>query len=913
MIKILHSSPNSRNVTAALFKEALRVLGGDPAAVNHDYSRILYLAPTFAKIRESQRIFFELLSSPECFIPPETATIGEFSRRIYSAYGKGRVLPGSFIPVVLSRLSGRGIGFSSLLADFISNIKRRFPERDIAEIKTLFTEVFKDSNIPEAVAKLPMDSLGIWDEYRTFMTKNGLMDEDDALNASSGLIGNDGSAGGLYSGGYLLLIDGFLDLCVSEINFLMCMMRNFGHTFISAPSLLNTGMAGDFIAYLRNDLGAIEENLSRDPGMPTLTYYVYPNPESELEGIARSIKSLYISGKFRELEGITVLYPMKKYAQMVERVFKRYGVPYDISFRQPLAERRPFLDLISLLLSVAGGYPRLKFSQFLSSPHFTKIPRSLKDRIPMISLRSGIISGKVPWLQMIADDPESDMSPDCRAELIEGLEWVFAISGKLEDIADSGTIDSFTEILRRLTDELGFLGLQESSSADEGAIKEERKRFREVLDRMTLLGGMDTSPVSLSDFTEILIHILRTIFVEEEGRGVKVLDLAEAAGLSHEYLYAGGLTDDTMPGKPDIDYFLPDSIKKRLGFNHLDRYLELRRFIFTNVVSSSPNLHLSYPSADGDAQYLPSSFLYSAEALRENLPGMFSREEYLVREGRNPLSASLQEISVRNAAFQQYLKVTDIDAYRFCPRKFFVEKVAKVASPEVREYEVEAITLGNILHRIMEKIMLDPLGDFEEFGRKAAAIADEVIGDRKLDSYWKDLVKDTFLSILPDIYEMELGIRREGYVSTVVEKTISGEPVTGIKLKGKIDRFDKFSDSVQIIDYKSGGAAMNCAQVLRGKENLQLFLYAAIMKHQGYNVDRVGLYSLKDIEVKWCPSQRKCRGRENENIDNYIIESLKHLEEAVGRLRRGDFQARPLDDYNCRNCHEYSLCPYTQQ
>lgn len=162
---------------------------------------------------------------------------------------------------------------------------------------------------------------------------------------------------------------------------------------------------------------------------------------------------------------------------------------------------------------------------------------------------------------------------------------------------------------------------------------------------------------------------------------------------------------------------------------------------------------------------------------------------------------------------------------------------------------------------------------------------------------------------------MELDIRNEGYIDSVVEKTISGEPVKGIKLKGKIDRFDRISNAVQIIDYKSGNAGLNCAQVAKGNENLQLFLYAAIMKNQGYNVDRVGIYSLKDIQIKWCPPQKRGRskGRGKENIDEFIAASLQYLEEAVSGMRAGDFTARPLNEYNCRNCHEYSLCPYIQQ
>jgi ATP-dependent helicase/DNAse subunit B len=134
-----------------------------------------------------------------------------------------------------------------------------------------------------------------------------------------------------------------------------------------------------------------------------------------------------------------------------------------------------------------------------------------------------------------------------------------------------------------------------------------------------------------------------------------------------------------------------------------------------------------------------------------------------------------------------------------------------------------------------------------------------------------------------------------------------------------LDRFDRTDNAVQIIDYKTGTTGLNCKQVLEGNENLQLFLYAAMMKNQGYTVSRVGIYSLKDIDIKWCPPKKarrqktEDRGQKTDSIDDYIIASLKFLEDAVKDMRKGDFKAKPLNDYICWNCHEYAFCPYIQQ
>ena len=258
-----------------------------------------------------------------------------------------------------------------------------------------------------------------------------------------------------------------------------------------------------------------------------------------------------------------------------------------------------------------------------------------------------------------------------------------------------------------------------------------------------------------------------------------------------------------------------------------------------------------------------------------------------------------------------------MDAYRGCPRRFFIERELGLAPLSVKEYEVEAATLGIIVHKVMERLVKEPLGDIDALTVKAEAMLDEIMATKKMNAYWKRLIRDTFIGMLPAIYEKELEIRAAGYVSSETEKSVSGEPLKGVRLKGKIDRIDKVEDGFQIMDYKTGTAGLNCSRIASGNESLQLLLYAAIMKSHGYAVRRVGIYSLKDMHVKWCPPKRKARGRGKDEgvqtIEDYITVSLGFLADVVARMKKGDFSAEPLNDYSCWNCHEHAFCPYIQQ
>ena len=116
---------------------------------------------------------------------------------------------------------------------------------------------------------------------------------------------------------------------------------------------------------------------------------------------------------------------------------------------------------------------------------------------------------------------------------------------------------------------------------------------------------------------------------------------------------------------------------------------------------------------------------------------------------------------------------------------------------------------------------------------------------------------------------------------------------------------------MELIDYKTGATQFSGTQVITKGATLQLFLYAALMEALGNKVERVGIYSLKDIKLSWIPGRNdRKHGR---TIKDYIKGSLRFLEETVLNIRRGDFSASPLNEQPCRNCPERPYCPYIQK
>jgi ATP-dependent helicase/DNAse subunit B len=681
--------------------------------------------------------------------------------------------------------------------------------------------------------------------------------------------------------------------------------------------------------FLNSNFQLNTSHLPEENSNPEPVYYSFPGLEEEIEGIARHIKNSFIAGGIKNLDSVIVAFPAPGvYVERVSRIFKKYGIPHSLCGLRHPALMKPFLDIIALLESIADNYPRLKFSQFLVSPYFKTIPRSFKTYIPRLSLISGITKGRESWFTLLETGhclPDGEFMTRIRkSELLTDMKRLFKLLEPLESTKESGGFRQYSERILDLLKKLGF-----SASGQEH--DDFGEYISQVLQEIAFADDISAScepPLTLRSFIDFLKHIVNGSRMEREDIGVKVMGLSELHGLEPEYLYIGGLTDAHLPLKPDIDHILPDTVRTRFGLFNLDKYLLLQKFVFFRTMGSAGKIHISYPSMEGDRLFLPSPYLPWNREICQRGYGIFSKEEELIMKGKNPFTAYLAEVGElgKKAIDQRFgetvpVRVTTIDSYRTCPRKFFIEKVLGLEPLEIKKYEVEATILGTIMHEIMQKVISITFTDLEDLAAMAAQVIDTIITNHHIEQYWGKVIRNTFLMMLPDLYKIEKKIIDEGYAFSEAEADVSGEIVHGIMLKGKIDRIDrKIRDAeggsrldtvVELIDYKTGAPQLSGPQVLAKGASLQLFLYAALMKNREVTVDRVGIYSLKDMRVSWIPGRND--RKEGRTMDDYIKASLGFLRETVSQMRKGNFHAIPLNDQTCRNCPESPYCPYVQR
>ncbi|MDP2279432.1 MAG: hypothetical protein Q8K51_14545, partial [Nitrospirota bacterium] len=327
-VKVFYVPFSRRGFTEDLLKTAISKIK------DSDYSKILYLAPTPQKIRDSQRIFHKLTKNT--YIPPGMMTIKQLSKKLYSLHGNKTLISKSIIPIIVSRLSDKGIGFSSIISGFIDEIKQYCPRKDIETISRELKSVFEELNVPEEGSKRAMETIEIFRNIQETLVAQNLIDENDVLTECPAIISRHNYCPAL------LILDGFYEVTPSEERILKSLIEQSETAIISIPYDDNfTSITNSFDDFIKNNFSIETGLFDPDAALPlpssekrggSLSYVSYPGIDEEVEGIARHIKNLFISGRCRALDKIIVAFPkLHIYYDIVQRVFKRYGIPCTFS------------------------------------------------------------------------------------------------------------------------------------------------------------------------------------------------------------------------------------------------------------------------------------------------------------------------------------------------------------------------------------------------------------------------------------------------------------------------------------------------------------------------------------------------------------------------------------------------------
>lgn len=389
--------------------------------------------------------------------------------------------------------------------------------------------------------------------------------------------------------------------------------------------------------------------------------------------------------------------------------------------------------------------------------------------------------------------------------------------------------------------------------------------------------------------------------------GLQIMGLLETRGLDFKRLLVLGLNEGTMPPTNPIQTLIPMDLRRFYGLPTQRDKQGLFAHHFYRLLHGAEEVTITYSSAaEAIGSNEPSRFIQQLELELAVQNPKFTIEKQFYTLG-NQERIEAVEVAKTPALKQRLdqlleegLTFSKINTFLECPLNFYYRYVLRIGEENKVEEEVEASTLGTIIHEVLEKLyepFTAKLAD-TDIQRRAKALSVDaykqmmkaaplLVDEAFVEHFSKDkslietgtnhinyiMAKEIVQKVLQkemrtleEFPEKSLfieGLEKELEVSTKFD--IYGEQKK-VRVHGVIDRIDRWDGVYRIIDYKSGAVKPEHVKAKTSKDRdytehlfmlkergektyaLQLMIYCYLFKQTYHQeLDLSGIFSFITI------------------------------------------------------------------
>lgn len=253
--------------------------------------------------------------------------------------------------------------------------------------------------------------------------------------------------------------------------------------------------------------------------------------------------------------------------------------------------------------------------------------------------------------------------------------------------------------------------------------------------------------------------------------------------------------------------------------------------------------------------------------------------------------------------------VTDFDILKDCPRRFLFERVYKIEILEKEYEEKYYLSEGDKFHHILEKYFKRER-DLNVEVLKELILEEENLGDYENLSFLEKISVINSFNILKNYLEKDLEEQKKyGFVPKYFEEGFVTD-VSGLRVKGRIDRIDALGDQEILIDYKRSKGRTK--QEILDLKSFQMPLYAIARKNLGKKIASATYGSVKRAEISTViknsdllPKDDKKRNYFTEEDLSLLLENVeKEIRRMTNSIRAGDYTSTST----CDNCDYREIC-----
>lgn len=321
-------------------------------------------------------------------------------------------------------------------------------------------------------------------------------------------------------------------------------------------------------------------------------------------------------------------------------------------------------------------------------------------------------------------------------------------------------------------------------------------------------------------------------FEGEPLKGLQIMGLLESRSLDFERVYILSVNEGILPKSTRHQSLIPFGIRKAFGMNTFYDQDAMAAYYFYRLLQKSQHIHVYYNTdVDGNSKGEPSRFLLQ---IKQELPNFEITENHFELKGQKaiakPLTIAKDEAvldgmrpyEVIDGIAEKALSPSAISTYLKSPLQFYLRYVARFAERSEVIEEMDAISLGNIVHNTLEKLyephLLKPMDrevvDGLLSGQLSETLDEQLKNELNLQSEHLQgsnvLLFDVCKTLCTNVMELDaktealqiLNLEFSDLHYDLTIPTPQGNRV--IRLKGQFDRLDKVGEALRVVDYKTG-------------------------------------------------------------------------------------------------------------
>lgn len=515
---------------------------------------------------------------------------------------------------------------------------------------------------------------------------------------------------------------------------------------------------------------------------------------------------------------------------------------------------------------------------------------------------------------------------------------------KVEDV--TGMADYISDILLEVAEALG----QGEQDLHRKLEKEYLYLLLSRLNKLKAIFNQHDQKAGIDTFTRVFRKILKNMRIPFEGEplaGLQIMGILETRLLDFDHVVFLSLNEGVMPRSHQSFSYIPNNLRYAYGMPTHEDQDAIYAYYFFRLVQRASRVTIFYNSgSDGSGSGERSRYIYQMLYNKRFVTDFKSVGFNISSREALPISIPktkeiLEIFKKFSPSSAKYLSPSALSTYITCRLKFYFNYVAGLKEVDTISEEIEADTLGNLLHSAMHEI-------YRPFGGKIVKPEDfqalKDIDNLKvaLDSAFRKVYYKTDKSeteVVPEgkniiVYEM-----LKQYINRILEIDFMAAPFEILSLEteyktrlhidnpaigfelgigGKIDRVDKKNGSVRIIDYKTGKAipVFDSIESLFIRDNkkfnkpaFQTILYSWLYSRESQETNiNPGLYVTKNLFDDEFDPMLKMK-----KVDFNFFETKNEFEERLITLiseivdENVPFDQTTLQD-NCEYCPYSDIC-----